>query len=196
MLTHIHADHVGWNTRREGKEWVPTFPNATVICSDVEWRYSAALASGDEAAFRSLVNAAGLGYPIRLPVSGVFDDSMLPIEVAGRVRLVAMDGSEVLPGVRFLPTPGHSICHASISISSQGEEAVFGGDLVHHPVEFHNPDLTSMFCEFPDAARASRRKLAAEIADSGAQYFSSHFPGSSVGKILHDGDAFRWEFID
>ena len=194
LLTHIHADHVGWNTRLEGKEWVPTFPNATVICSDVEWQYGAALASGDEAAVRSIRKTAGLGYPIRLPVGGVFNDSMQPIEAAGRLKRVAIDGSEILPGIRFLPTPGHSICHAAISVSSKGEEAIFGGDVVHHPFELHDPDLTSMFCEFPDAARASRRQLASQVADSGAPYFSSHFPATSVGKILRDGDAFRWEF--
>ncbi len=194
LLTHIHADHVGWNTRLEGKSWVPTFPNATIICSDREWQYGAALASGDEVAVRSIRNAAGLGYPIRLPVSGVFADSMQPVEATGRLKRVAIDGSEVLPGIRFVPTPGHSIGHAAISISSKGNEAVFGGDVLHHPFELHDPDLTSMFCEFPDAARESRRRLASQLADTGVPYFSSHFPDTSWGRILRDGDAFRWEF--
>ncbi len=196
LLTHIHADHVGWNTRLEGKDWVPTFPNATVICSDMEWLYGAALANGDEAAIRTIRNTADLGYPIRLPVSGVFADSMQPVMAAGRLKRVAVDGSEVLPGIRLVPTPGHSICHAAISISSKGEEAIFGGDVLHHPFELHDPDLTSMFCEFPDAARKSRRRLASQLADSGVSYFSSHFSGSSVGRILRDGDAFRWEFAE
>lgn len=195
LLTHIHADHVGWNTRLEDKRWIPTFPNATVICSDVEWRYGSALANGDEAAIRSIRETAGLGYPIRLPASGVFTDSMQPIETTGRLKRVAIDGSEILPGIRFIPTPGHSICHAAISVSSMGKEAIFGGDVAHHPFELHDPDLTSMFCEFPDAARTSRRRLATQLADSGALYFSSHFPDTSVGKILHDDDAFRWEFM-
>ena len=196
LLTHIHADHVGWNTRLEGKDWVPTFPNATVICSDMEWLYGAALANGDEAAILTIRNTAGLGYPIRLPVSGVFADSMQPIMAAGRLKRVAVDGSEVLPGIRLVPTPGHSICHAAISVSSKDEEGIFGGDVLHHPFELHDPDLTSMFCEFPDAARESRRRLLSQLADSGVSYFSSHFSGSSVGKILRDGDAFRWEFAE
>ena len=121
---------------------------------------------------------------------------MQPVEAAGRLRRVPIDGSEVLPGIHFVPTPGHSICHAAISISSNGEEAIFGGDVLHHPFELHDTDLISMFCEFPDAARKSRRRLASRLADSGAHYFSSHFPHTSVGKILRDGDAFRWEFTE
>lgn len=194
LLTHIHADHVGWNTRREGDKWVPTFPNATLICSDVEWQYGAALVSGDEAAIRAVRQAAGLGMPVRLPAPGVFTDSMLPLERAGLVRRIPVEGTEVLPGIRFLPTPGHSICHASIEVASAQQEAIFGGDVVHHPFELYDPELTSIFCEFPDVARASRRWLATTVADRDIRYFSSHFPGSSVGRILRNGDAFRWEF--
>lgn len=194
LLTHIHADHIGWNTQWVEQAWLPTFPNAQVICSDLEWQYGAALTSGDEEAIRTVRQAAGLGEPVRLPVPGVFADSMLPVQEVGRVRRIAIDGSEVLPGIRFLPTPGHSICHAAISISSQQEEAIFGGDVLHHPFELYDPNLVSMFCEFPDSARASRRWLAEAVADRKALYFSSHFPASSAGHIHRNGEAFHWEF--
>ena len=97
LLTHIHADHVGWNTRLASGVWIPTFPNATVICSGLEWSYSAALASADEAAVARLRERAGVGAPVRVPTPGVFDDSLLPLKDTGRLRLVEVGGQEVLP---------------------------------------------------------------------------------------------------
>jgi glyoxylase-like metal-dependent hydrolase (beta-lactamase superfamily II) len=195
LLTHIHADHVGWNTRRQGDRWVPTFPNATVVCSDLEWRYGAALTAGDEEGIANVRTEAGVGLPFRVPVPGVFVDSMMSLEAAERVRRVRVDGGEVLKGIRFLSTPGHSIDHTAISITSQGTEAVFGGDVMHHPFELYEPDLVSMFCEFPEGARRSRRWLACHAAEKNAVYFSSHFPFTSVGRITKTGENFAWEFV-
>ncbi len=196
LLTHIHADHVGWNTSKEGDHWRPTFPNATVVCSDREWRYSEVLANGDKQGASAIREEAGLTEAQRLPTPGVFSDSMAPIEADGRLRRIVVDGEEVLTGVRFLPTPGHSIDHAAISITSQGREAIFGGDVVHHPFELNDPELVSMFCEFPEAARRSRRQLANRVAESGALYFSSHFPVSSAGRITKAEDTFKWTFAE
>ncbi len=196
LLTHIHADHVGWNTVKKDGQWKPTFPNATVICSDREWRYSAALANEDEEAAGAIRKEAGLGEAKRFPTPGVFSDSMAPVEAEGKLQRIVINGDEVLRGIRFLPTPGHSIDHAAISITSQGHEAIFGGDLVHHPFEFNNPELVSMFCEFPGAARTSRRELANRAAASGALYFSSHFPVSSAGRITQSDNSYKWTFAE
>jgi glyoxylase-like metal-dependent hydrolase (beta-lactamase superfamily II) len=196
LLTHIHADHVGWNTRRDGNQWAPTFPNATVICSDLEWRYNAALTAGDEESIAKVRKEAGFGPPTRIPVPGVFADSMVPLAAEGHVRRVSVDGGEVVKGIRFISTPGHSIDHAAISITSQGTEAIFGGDVMHHPFELYEPDLVSMFCEFPEAARRSRRWLARHVAERNAVYFSSHFPFTSVGRITKMGHNFAWKFVD
>ena len=196
LLTHIHSDHVGWNTRLSGDQWVPTFPKAMVICSDLEWRYGVALTAGDEEGITRVRTEAGFGPPTRIPVPGVFFDSMMPLEAVGRVQRVAVDGGEVLKGIRFLSTPGHSIDHAAISINSQGTEAIFGGDVMHHPFELYEPDLVSVFCEFPDAARRSRRWLARHAAERKALYFSSHFPFTSVGTITEIGENFGWKFVD
>lgn len=192
LHTHIHSDHVGWNTRLEGGQWVPTFPNATVICSGLEWRYGAALDSKDAAGVADARQLAGLGEPVRTPVSGTFGDSMRPVERS--VRLVDVDGSEVLPGIRFIPTPGHSIDHASIEIESEGEVAFFGGDILHHPLEVHDTKLISCFCEFPDAVVRSRREALERVIERQATYFSSHFPLSSAGTIVRDGDNYAWQF--
>lgn len=194
LLTHIHADHVGWNTSWNGQEWTPTFPNATLICSDLEWRYSAALAQEDEAGIQTTRAEAGLGAPIRVPVAGIFADSLLPLEAAGKVRRVKVDGSEVLPGIRFLPMPGHSIDHAAIELASEGQVGLFGGDVLHHPLEVSDPELISMFCEFPGAARRSRHLLLKRAAETKALYFSSHFPKSSAGFVEQVSGGCTWDF--
>jgi glyoxylase-like metal-dependent hydrolase (beta-lactamase superfamily II) len=194
LLTHIHADHVGWNTSLIGEVWEPTFPNATVICSDLEWRYGAALTQEDEAGIEAARAEAGLGEPIRVPVAGVFADSMAPLEPAGKVCRVKVGGVEVLPGIRFLLMPGHSIDHAAIEIVSDGKTALFGGDVLHHPLEIYEPELVSMFCEFPDAARRSRHSLLSRAAETEALYFSSHFPESSAGVIGQDSTGYIWSF--
>lgn len=194
LLTHIHSDHVGWNTRLEGGAWRPTFPNATVVCSAREWEDNRVLAEGDPAGAERLRAEAGLGVPVRTPAAGMFDDSLRPLADTGRLRLVAVDGAEILPGMRYVPTPGHSLDHASIELASDGALAVFGGDILHHPLQVWDPVLTSMFCEFPGAARASRRKMLERLADTGALYFSSHFPLGSAGHVRRERDGFSWTF--
>ena len=195
LHTHIHSDHVGWNTRLVGGEWVPTFPNAAVICSGLEWRYGAALTDSDDEAVAACRRQAGLGEPVRVPVSGTFADSMRPLDGRVSVRRVPIDGAEVLPGIRFLPTLGHSIDHASIELTSDDVAALFSGDVFHHPTEIYMPDLVSVFCEFPDAARLSRRRFMEKAADTAATIFTSHFPQTSVGTISRKGSCFRWRFL-
>lgn len=194
LVTHIHSDHVGWNTRLEDGRWVPTFPNAQTIVSDLEYAYGLALSEGEEDFIRVARDRAGLGQPVRRPVSGTFTDSILPLDTAN-VRRIAIDHSEVLPGIRFLPTPGHSIDHAAIELASDGETALFPGDVFHHPVEVYDPDLVSVFCEFPEASRSARHWLLDRAATSGSMVFSSHFPCSSVGRIIRSADKFGWRFL-
>lgn len=194
LLTHIHSDHVGWNTRLANGRWVPTFPNAEVVVSDLEYAYGLALTNGDEAGIGAARDRAGLGQPVRLPGSGTFADSMLPLAGRSAVRRIAVDGSEVLAGIRFLPAPGHSIDHATIELASGGETALFSGDVFHHPVEVYEPDLVSAFCEFPDASRRSRHRFLDHAASGGGTVFSSHFPGSSMGRISRGPHGFEWRF--
>lgn len=196
LLTHIHADHVGWNTRWNGDAWVPTFPNATVICSELEWSYASALSAGDDAAAGAVRAQAGLGDPLRTPVAGVFTDSMEPLAAAGQLKRIRVDGSEVLAGIRFLPAAGHSIDHAVIALTSGHSEALFGGDIMHHPFELHDTTLVSMFCEFPEAARQTRRRFLHRAAETGATYFSSHFPDTSAGKIAEAAGKYTWMFLE
>ena len=138
---------------------------------------------------------ANLGIPVRTPVAGVYADSVQPIIDAGLAKLVKIDGSEIVDGISFHRAPGHSIDHAILLLRSDDAETVFGGDTLHHPVEIYEPDLVSMFCEFPTAARISRRSMLEHLADSEAIYFSSHFPFTSVGQVTQHEGAYEWKFF-
>jgi len=194
LMTHLHADHVGWNTKLVDGRWLPTFPNAQHIFSGRERAYATALSAGDgsDAAIR---DAAKLGPMAHPPLEGVYEDSVLPIIEAGLAREILVDGSEVVDGFRFLPSPGHSIDHASISFTSAGERALFWGDVMHHPLQVARPDWNSVYCEFPQAAARSRRWAMEQAAETGALVFTTHFAESSVGRISRDGDRFSWQFV-
>ncbi len=179
LLTHLHVDHVGWNTQRVDGKWLPTFPNATYLFSAIEARYYASSASHNE------VNRTSLG---------VYEDSIFPLIEAGVAKLIGKEGGEVLNGVRFIPTPGHSIDHMSISIESGGDVAFFAGDLMHHPLQVYNTEWNTRYCEFPAQASASRRWGLEYAADSGALWFSTHFAGTSVGRVYREDEQFSWQY--
>jgi glyoxylase-like metal-dependent hydrolase (beta-lactamase superfamily II) len=194
LFTHLHADHVGWNTQLIDGRWDPTFKNARHIFSRREQEYQSALAArdGSDAGIREM---AQLGRMSHLPMPGVFEDSVAPIVEAGLADEILVDGSEVLEGFSFLPSPGHSIDHASISFTSQGEHAFFWGDVLHHPIQVAHQDINSVFCEFPDAAVRSRNWALNQAADSDALVFTTHFAESSAGRVRRDREGFHWQFI-
>lgn len=175
LITHLHVDHVGWNTRLVGGEWVPTFPNARYVFAAAERAYYDTPA----AANRMMV----------------FDDSVLPVIRAGLADEVGDEGGTYLPGIRFIPTPGHCAGHMSIEISSQGQRALFWGDVVHHPIQVLRPDWSSSFCADRSQATASRRRIFEYAAEHDVSVFTSHFAGSSAGRIGRDAHGgFFWRF--
>ena len=109
-------------------------------------------------------------------------------------EFIKVDGSEFLDGISFLPTPGHSIDHASIRIVSRGEEALFAGDVMHHPLQVYEPGMNTCFCEFPEAAVRSRIWALNHAAERKALFFSTHFAESSAGYVSRTGDRFDWRF--
>ena len=191
LMTHLHLDHVGWNTRYEGRRWVPTFPNAKYIFSRTEQRYNASL-SGHKPA--PDLPPPTLGKPIKQPASYVYDESVAPIIESGLAKLINVDGAECVDGISFLPTSGHSVDHASIRLRSGGQEALFLGDVMHHPLQVYRPDLRSVYCEFPDASRDSRQWILSYASGNHALCFSSHFAESSAGYISRRTDGFQWQF--
>ncbi|MBR1222388.1 MBL fold metallo-hydrolase [Bradyrhizobium sp. U87765 SZCCT0131] len=191
LISHIHADHVGWNTSWRDGAWVPTFPNARHLYSAIEARYGA---SNDGLAPAPDLPPAALGPPDHPPLPLVYRDSMQPVIAAGLGQAIVVDGSEVAEGLSFHPTPGHSIDHASIRLRSRGEEAWFMGDVLHHPLQVYRPDLRSGYCEFIAPAERSRRWLLAQAADSGGLCFSTHFAETSAGHVRRRDGGFTWQF--
>ena len=128
------------------------------------------------------------------PAPRSFVDSVVPVIDAGLAIEIVVDGSEVIDGFAFHPTPGHSIDHASISFTSQGEMAFFWGDVAHHPFQVIRPDWNSAFCEFPDAARRSRLLALTHAASTNALVFTTHFPDTGAGRVRREGENFAWRY--
>ncbi|PZD97119.1 MBL fold metallo-hydrolase [Paenibacillus sambharensis] len=180
LLTHLHVDHVGWNTKLVDGHWVPTFPNARYVFPLKEQEYYGSTASHNSK------NEADFN---------VFEESVLPVIEAGLAETIGPEGGVFLDRFTFIPTPGHSIGQMSISLRSGGEEALFGADVMHHPFQVLHPEWNSMYCEFEDQARASRRFVLEHIADRPVIYFSTHFPESAAGYVTREGNGFKWSFI-
>lgn len=176
LLTHLHVDHVGWNTHWQDGRWTPVFPNATYVFGQRERDYF----------------AMPEGEPRRM----VFDDSVLPLIEAQQARAVPDAGEEIVDGIRFLPTPGHSIGHMAIEIRSRGETALFCGDVMHSPLQVHRPEWNSTFCLDPSQARASRRWLLEHAAKTEAKLFPAHFPETSAGVVREGSRGFEWRYLD
>jgi glyoxylase-like metal-dependent hydrolase (beta-lactamase superfamily II) len=197
LLTHLHIDHVGWNTRKVGGRWVPTFPNARYVFSARECAYIAALsvADGSETAIRAEAKLGPRPDPLVPAIyEGVYEDSVRPVIDAGLAREIVVDGTEAVEGFSFIPNPGHTIDHACIRFSSRGEQALFWGDVMHHPLQFVRPDWNSVFCEFPDAARKARRWAMNHAAETNALVFTTHFAESSTGRVSRIGGRLTWHF--
>lgn len=168
LCTHLHADHVGWNTRLEGGRWVPTFPNATVICSKRE------LESVERAALEGRADA---------DVAALWFDSIQPVRDAGLMR--AVDGRfEIETGISLEPAPGHTVGNIVVWLESDNKSAVVAGDICHHPLQVYHPELSSSFCADPDMARLTRLRLLNECAKRSALFLPAHWGAPFAGRIL------------
>ena len=175
LMTHLHADHVGWNTVKVNGAWIPTFPNARHV-----------FAKGEQDFY---------GTPAGVPRLCVYEDSVLPLVQAGLTDVVADDGGAYLEDITFHPTPGHSFRHMAISLRSDGETALFSGDVMHHPLQVYRPEWNSVFCGSPDQARRSRQWLLDHAARERAIVFPAHFAGRSAGRVVRDGERYAWQFL-
>jgi glyoxylase-like metal-dependent hydrolase (beta-lactamase superfamily II) len=179
LCTHLHLDHVGWNTRLVGGKWVPTFPKASYLLNKKELSLFGSI---DEKATDDFLQVQ----------RRVFADSVQPVLDAGLAKPV--DGAtQVCEGVRLLPTPGHTPGHCSVIIESKGESAMITGDFIHHPIQFHDPGLVSPFDVDNNAAVATRRRVFGEYADTPMLIIGTHFAGPTAGKLVRDGDGYRLE---
>ncbi len=172
LCTHLHVDHVGWNTRLDGERWVPTFPNARYLFGRTEYEHWSQ-ATDDEEDRQIMV------------------DSVQPVVDAGLVTLVDTD-HRVTDEVWLEPTPGHTPGHVAVRIRSQGQEAVITGDLMHHPIQCCEPQLGSNFDSDAERARQTRLEFLQRYGDSKVMVFGTHFAPPTAGWLTRHGDA--WEF--
>ncbi|MFF7332857.1 MBL fold metallo-hydrolase [Streptomyces sp. NPDC008150] len=168
--THLHADHVGWNTHDVDGEWVPTFPNARYL-----------LPAADDAYFGPAGGYGGGAHPVdRL----VHEDSVAPLHRAGRVRL--WEGvHRFADGLTLESVPGHTPGSSVLRVESGGDRAVFVGDLLHSPVQILHPGAASCFCLDPVRAAAGRRRVLGRAADRSELVVPAHFGGAGAVEVRH-----------
>jgi glyoxylase-like metal-dependent hydrolase (beta-lactamase superfamily II) len=171
MCTHLHTDHVGWNTRLENGRWVPTFPNARYIFADRELAYWTARQRDDPAACPWVA------------------DSVLPVVAANRVDIVKSTHT-FDDMVTLIPTPGHTIDHYSVVVGAPGADAVIAGDMIHSPLQARYPELGMMADYDVRQAGETRRKLFDRICDTSTLLCTAHFPSPSIGRVVRWRDAF------
>jgi glyoxylase-like metal-dependent hydrolase (beta-lactamase superfamily II) len=173
MCTHLHVDHVGWNTRLENGRWVPTFPNAKYLFAKREYAH-----------WESEHKTKGIETN-----GGSFDDSVLPIVEAGMAMMIDRD-AQPDPMLTIKDYPGHTPGSIAINLKDGGKQACFSGDIMHHPIQVYHPEWSSQFCSDQDVSAKSRRLLLEDCVESNALLCPAHFPGANAGYIKRQGDAF------
>jgi glyoxylase-like metal-dependent hydrolase (beta-lactamase superfamily II) len=174
LCTHLHVDHVGWNTRLIGGRWVPTFPNARYLITRAEWDHWRFNAPKD--------------YP-----DEHIEDSVLPVVEAGQVDFVATDYA--FDDEAWLEaTPGHTPGHVALHVRSNGAEAVLSGDLMHTALQCAEPQISSCFCTDRALSAETRRAFLERCAEHRHIVLPAHFPAPSGGTVVPSGASFRFRF--
>lgn len=173
--THLHMDHVGWNTQLENGVWMPTFPNAKYLFAKDEYQYWTQKPDKELADDKA-----------------AFDDSISPIVKAGLAILVSMD-HRIDSHVRFMPTAGHTPGHVSVVIESENKRAIISGDILHHPCQIANPQWMTEGDAIPDKAKATRQKMLNEIAGTDTLLIGSHFSNPVAGRVVRLNDSFMFK---
>lgn len=171
LCTHLHTDHVGWNTMKVDGRWRPTFPRARYLFGRTEFEHWSRQTEREDQ-------------------RAVFADSVQPVLDAGLVELVEPD-HPLCPEVGLVPSFGHTPGHVSVRIASEGEEAFITGDIAHHPCQLARPHWNSLADMDPPAAEATRRRVFGGLAGRKVLVIGTHFAGPTAGRVVRDGDAFR-----
>jgi glyoxylase-like metal-dependent hydrolase (beta-lactamase superfamily II) len=173
MCTHLHTDHVGWNTRLENGRWVPTFPKARYVFSDRELDHWTERHTKDPSAYPWIT------------------DSVLPIVAANRADIVKND-FEFNDIIHLTPSPGHTFDHYSLLLGKTGKDAIVTGDMVHSPLQMRYPEYGMMSDWDSPTAGRSRRRLFEQFCDTSTLWCTAHFPSPSLGRVTRWGDGFRF----
>jgi glyoxylase-like metal-dependent hydrolase (beta-lactamase superfamily II) len=173
MCTHLHVDHVGWNTRLDNGLWVPTFPKAKYIMADRELAHWTQKEKDDPASVPWIT------------------DSILPIVEAKRAQIVTSDFA-LNESVQFIPTPGHTIDHYSVLVGHPGRDALITGDMIHSPIQGKYPEL-GMRADYDSLqAGQTRREVFDRFCDEATIMCITHFPSPSTGRVRSWGDGYKF----
>ncbi|MDP6376917.1 MAG: MBL fold metallo-hydrolase [Pseudomonadales bacterium] len=172
LCTHMHVDHVGWNTRLVDGRWEVTFANARYLFAEAEWQHW----RGEEQEY-----------------GPVIEDSVQPIFDAGLADLVAAV-HRVSDEVWLEPTPGHTPGHVSVHIASNGEEAVITGDMLHHPCQIAHPGWSSTADYDQSESAITRQGFLDRYADRPVLIIGTHFAAPTAGRVVRDGEAYRLDY--
>jgi glyoxylase-like metal-dependent hydrolase (beta-lactamase superfamily II) len=173
ICTHLHVDHVGWNTMLVDGCWVPTFPKARYVMGRVEFAHWATRQDRED-------------------MAAVLADSVTPVREAGLVDLVETD-HRICEEISLVPTLGHTPGHVSVRITSRGEEALITGDFMHHPCQIAHPEWSSTADSDPTEAQQTRERMLTGLSDTPILVIGTHFAGRTAGRVVRDGNAFRLE---
>jgi len=180
MCTHLHVDHVGWNTMLDDGQWVPTFPNASYVFAKQEyefWKEERDEPDPDE--FRQVNNQT-------------FDDSVMPI--MHLAQLIEGETQLIEDLLTIHPAPGHTPGSIAIELNDQGETGVFTGDICHHPIQVVKPEWNSAYCEIPDLARSTRHDILAHCCSTNALMLPAHFGPGHAGHVRDTSEGFTFDF--
>jgi glyoxylase-like metal-dependent hydrolase (beta-lactamase superfamily II) len=177
MCTHLHWDHVGWNTRLADGQWLPTFPKARYVMAQRE--YDHWLGVHDSS--------------VDTPHARAFGDSILPVVKTGQALLVG-DDYALDDGLWFEAYPGHTPGNVVIHAKSGRERGVFIGDVLHHPLQCLKPEWSTIACTDPEGSRVSRTRLVEEHTALGTLILPAHFPAPTAGWIRPYAGAYRFDF--
>ena len=172
VCTHLHVDHVGWNTMLKDGRWVPTFPKARYLIGKQEYEYWSRDGDAEQ--------------------QTILSDSVKPIFDQRLATLVDMD-HRISPEVSLTPTPGHTPGHVSVVIESKGERALITGDMLHHPCQFGHPEWSPSFDSDPVAGAKMRRSVMERVAGQPILVIGTHFAAPTAGHVKRDGGAFRFD---
>lgn len=171
LCTHLHVDHVGWNTRREGGRWVPTFPRARYLFGRVEYEH-----------WRSVRD--------RPDMEQILEDSVTPVIDAGLADIIDYD-HRIDDEISLVPTVGHTPGHVSVLIRSRGERALITGDFMHHPCQIAHPEWATLADSDPAQGIKTRRRMFGELVGTPTLVIGTHFAGATAGRIVRDGEGYR-----
>ena len=167
VTTHLHSDHVGWNTIKDGDRWMPTFPRARYLVQQKEWDYFTAPEQREH-------NVSIL-------------ENVLPLADAGVLELVSHE-TAITPDLTYLPTPGHTPDHCSILVQSQGERALVLGDVAHHPIQMSEPEWESNADNDKQLGIQSRKMVVERLEREGMLVLGGHWPFPCMGRIVRLND--------